>query len=56
MANDQIAFAPSSFSYKLGKTPIIYDVFPSTSLPGDRLHIYAQHRVEDIGEGFRNFG
>ena len=35
---------------------MIYDVFPSVSVPGQRLNIQARHRVNYAGDGDRDMG
>ena len=56
MANGQTAIAEKTFSYKSSDTPVIYDVYPSTAIAGDRLYFYGVHRVVDYGNGERDMG
>ena len=48
--------APKTFTYKASDTPEITGVYPSTSLPGDRIYFTGRHRVLDWGNGERDTG
>lgn len=46
----------TTFTYADSDTPLITDVFPSTTLASARLSYYARHRVLNSGNGIRDMG
>ena len=56
MKGGQIETAPQKYSYSSGHTPIIHDVYPSTTIPGTRLNFYSVHRINNKGDGDRDMG
>lgn len=56
MKGGQTEIGPQRYSYSSAHTPIIHDVYPSTTIPGTRLNFYANHRINDKGDGDRDMG
>lgn len=46
----------TTYSYSNSDTPLITDVFPSTTISGTQLNYYATHRILNVGDGVRDMG
>lgn len=57
ISNGESYTLPSNtFSYSEANTPLITDIFPSSSVPGSYLNLYGKHRVNSYGDGLRDTG
>ena len=45
-----------SFSYLNSATPVIYNIFPASAVPGAYLRFYGVHRISYLGDGLRDMG